>query len=143
MQRLGYILALATLAGSCATDSLAGPTPEGAVPFAPPPIYAVWFSRTEACAQRTGQLDRLEWLMVPGVDTFDTADGPQHAMWRRRGGRHQIILAGNYAHHEMVVRHEMLHALLDRSGHPAEYFEVRCGLTWETWRGETGGAPGR
>lgn len=34
-----------------------------------------------------------------------------------------------------VVRHEMLHALLDRGDHPPEYFVSRCGLTWESWDG--------
>jgi hypothetical protein len=28
----------------------------------------------------------------------------------------------------------MLHALLDREGHPTEYFQTKCGLTWDSWR---------
>jgi hypothetical protein len=36
----------------------------------------------------------------------------------------------------MVIRHEMLHSLIGQSGHPAEYFVERCGLTWETWSGD-------
>jgi len=43
------------------------------------------------------------------------------------------VIAGNYAEHEMVVRHEMLHALLQREGHPTDYFVNRCHLTWESW----------
>jgi hypothetical protein len=31
----------------------------------------------------------------------------------------------------------MLHALLDQGGHPPEYFEVRCQLTWDGWERAT------
>jgi hypothetical protein len=34
---------------------------------------------------------------------------------------------------EMVVRHEMLHDLIGRPGHPAPPFGVGCPLTWATW----------
>jgi hypothetical protein len=33
----------------------------------------------------------------------------------------------------MVVRHEMLHELMRRSGHPNPPFGHGCPLTWETW----------
>jgi hypothetical protein len=33
----------------------------------------------------------------------------------------------------MVVRHEMLHDLMRRSGHPNPPFGSGCPLTWETW----------
>ena len=54
-------------------------------------------------------------------------------MWARRGDPEVIIIAGNYVNHEMVVRHEMLHSLIGERGHPTEFFEQRCQLTWETW----------
>jgi hypothetical protein len=54
-------------------------------------------------------------------------------MWNREGRINRIVIAGNYLNHEMVVRHEMLHALLQREGHPTDYFVDRCHLTWETW----------
>ena len=47
----------------------------------------------------------------------------------------RIAVAEGYVAHELVVRHEMLHALLDREGHPPLYFQQRCALTWETWHG--------
>jgi hypothetical protein len=37
---------------------------------------------------------------------------------------------------EMVVRHEMLHDLLDRAGHPDPPFGNPCPLTWATWQGD-------
>jgi hypothetical protein len=33
----------------------------------------------------------------------------------------------------MVVRHEMLHELMRRAGHPNPPFGNGCPLTWETW----------
>jgi hypothetical protein len=133
-------LLLLGLAAACVPQAMAGPDPEGAIPLPAPAVYAAWFARTEACAGLRGDPARIEWLVVPGVETFPTEAGPKHAMWTRRGDRHRIVLAGNYVQHEMVVRHEMLHALLGRGGHPAEYFEARCGLTWETWaEGRKGG----
>jgi hypothetical protein len=35
----------------------------------------------------------------------------------------------------MVVRHEMLHDLIGRSGHPNPPFGEGCPLTWATWNG--------
>ena len=56
-------------------------------------------------------------------------------MWERDQQGARIVLAGNYENSEMAVRHEMLHHLLDRTGHPPEYFIDRCHLTWESWAG--------
>ena len=55
-------------------------------------------------------------------------------MWEKAGSVTRIIIAGHYTDHEMVVRHEMLHHLLDREGHPAEFFVNRCQLTWDSWK---------
>jgi hypothetical protein len=33
----------------------------------------------------------------------------------------------------MVVRHEMLHDLMRRSGHPSPPFGTGCPLTWDSW----------
>jgi hypothetical protein len=40
---------------------------------------------------------------------------------------------------EMVVRHEMLHDLLGRPGHPDPPFGSGCPLTWATWNGGAAG----
>lgn len=37
---------------------------------------------------------------------------------------------------EMVVRHEMLHDLIGRPGHPDPPFGSPCPLTWATWHGD-------
>jgi hypothetical protein len=75
----------------------------------------------------------IKWYVVPGVSTFPTAEGEKVGIRIKTGNDVRIVIAGNYVEHEMVVRHEMLHALLNRAGHPPEYFQDRCHLTWETW----------
>jgi hypothetical protein len=107
--------------------------PVGAVPVAAPAIYREWYQRTEACSGRSGNLEAVQFYVVPGVETFETRDGPQVGVWIGEGGSHRIVIAGNYQGHEMVVRHELLHTLLRQTGHPEEYFVSRCRLTWESW----------
>ena len=139
-KRLGFLprrrwLSVAAVAfGGCSSFA---PTeadlPVGAVPMVAPAAYAEWFSRTQACSGLEGQIQQIQWFVVPDANVFETPAGPKVGMWEKTGGVARIIIAGNYAGHEMVVRHEMLHQLLDREGHPAEYFIERCKLTWETW----------
>jgi hypothetical protein len=107
--------------------------PDGAMPIAAPAAYRAWFDRTESCSNLRGRFDQIQWYVVPAVETFPTAAGPKVGMWEKSGGSARVIIAGRYVDHEMVVRHEMLHHLLDREGHPAEYFVQRCRLTWDTW----------
>jgi hypothetical protein len=107
--------------------------PAGAVPFVAPASYQAWFERTRECAGLNGRYGEIEWYVVPEVGTFATEAGPKVGMWEKSGRMARIILAGRYTEHEMVVRHEMLHHLLDREGHPPEYFVDRCRLTWESW----------
>jgi hypothetical protein len=127
-------LVLAVVAG-CTPTEPSSPLPDGAITIEAPLEYAVWFERTERCAGLSGRLTSIEFQVIPGVDSFPTDQGMKVGMWTRHGDHHTIIVAGNYRNHEMVVRHEMLHSLIGQSGHPAEYFAVRCHLTWETWAG--------
>jgi hypothetical protein len=125
-------IALAVI-GGCTPTEPGAPLPVGTIAFTPPPEYQTWFLRTEACAGISGRYQNIQWLVVPGVETFMTDQGEKVGMWAKRGDHETITLAGNYRSHEMVVRHEMLHSLIGQRGHPTVYFEQRCRLTWETW----------
>lgn len=127
------ILALLVAAGCSSFAPVDERLPYGALPMVAPAEYGAWFERTAACSGLRGAFDRIQWYVVPGVETFATAAGPKVGMWEKHGGVARIIIAGRYRDHEMVVRHEMLHHLLDREGHPADYFVDRCRLTWESW----------
>lgn len=125
---------LGTMGAGCASltpsESL---MPAGAVPVPMTAQYQGWFQTTEQCSGLRGNLASVQFYVVPGVETFATPDGQKVGEWISEGGNHRIIIAGNYQDHEMVVRHELLHALLKQDGHPDEYFVTRCQLTWDSW----------
>jgi len=132
MRWLAGVAAVAVLSVSgCGFDPL------GAEAWSAPPSYRVWWERTEACSERTGSFEAVQWLIVPG-DGFDCPSGKCAGRWEP--GR--IYIASAFVDDEMVVRHEMLHALLDRGGHPNPPFGVGCPLTWDTWAGAARARPG-
>ncbi|HEX5632773.1 MAG TPA: hypothetical protein VFX50_06070 [Gemmatimonadales bacterium] len=120
------------LLGSCMAEPEVD-LPEGAEAFTPPEAYVRWWSSTEACSDLSGDMGRIRWYVVPGASTFATDQGEKVGIRIKTGDEISVVLAGNYQLHEMVVRHEMLHALLSQPGHPEEYFVTRCRLTWESW----------
>ncbi|MEO8637243.1 MAG: hypothetical protein ABI587_18355 [Gemmatimonadales bacterium] len=129
-----YCLGLLATLAACEMLGPAEAPPSGAMLLIAPPEYEAWWAATEACAGRTSDFQRIEWYVVPDVPTFPTTSGQKVGLWSHSSGGMRIILAGDYADNELVVRHEMLHALLDREGHPATYFQERCQLTWETFQ---------
>jgi hypothetical protein len=116
-------VALATLLSACGFD------PAGSQPWEPPAVYREWWEATEACSGLSGHFERVEWMVVPG-ESFECASGRCVGHW---DPSHTIFLASDWTGHEMVVRHEMLHELMRRSGHPDPPFGNGCPLTWETW----------
>jgi hypothetical protein len=140
--RLGGIgsLVFAGLISGCASTAPSEPSlPVGALAIATPAAYLEWNQRTEQCSGLADDVSAIQFYVVPGVDTFPTEAGPKVGLWQREAGVNRIVIAGNYAEHEMVVRHEMLHALLQREGHPTSYFVDRCHLTWDSWSAVGGG----
>lgn len=116
-------VALATFLAACGFD------PAGSQSWEPPAIYREWWAATEACSGLSADFDRVEWMVVPG-ESFECASGQCVGHW---DPDHKIFLAEEWKEHEMVVRHEMLHDLMRRSGHPNPPFGNGCPLTWETW----------
>ncbi len=128
-----YCLGLLAALAACEMLGPVEALPSGAMLLIAPPEYEAWWTATEACAGESSDFHRIEWYVIPDVRTFPTAAGEKVGLWSHSSDGMRIILAGDYADNELVVRHEMLHALLDRNGHPAEYFQNRCHLTWESW----------
>lgn len=127
-----WVAVLGLLAG-CGFD------PNGEMPIAAPPVYQEWWARTEACSGLQGDLGKIEWFVIPG-ESFECPSGQCAGRWQ--GNR--IYLSETWEMNELVVRHEMLHALLGRPGHPDPPFGNGCPLTWASWSGsvaETDGAP--
>ncbi len=128
--RRGKRLGTISIAGLCLGLGC-GFEPLGASTWAPPATYETWWQRTQECSGRTGDFSAVKWFVVRGK-TFECPSGTCVARWEP-GQR--IYIASDYVNHELVVRHEMLHALLDRPGHPNPPFAAGCQLTWESWPG--------
>jgi hypothetical protein len=109
--------------------------PEGDTRMDAPAVYREWWAKTEACAGRRADFDRIEWLVVEGR-SFPCASGQCVGHWE---SSHRIWIASEWQMNEMVVRHEILHDLIGRSGHPDPPFGNGCPLTWETWTGDKAG----
>ena len=133
LDRLAVLSSAATLFLGCSTLGPEATLPDGAIAFEPPAAYSVWWEETEACADIESDMGRVLWIVVPNVRTFPTESGEKVGYWSRTRFGTQIILAGEYRDHALVVRHEILHELLGREGHPDDYFRVKCQLTWDTY----------
>ena len=131
IRRAALVLALTLLACSSPTAAREH-IPAGAVRHQPSAWYRTWWEETKACSGVVGRFDAVEWYLVPGVKSFPSPSGSGRKLAGFAIGR-RIYLAEGYMQHPLVVRHEMLHVLLRRGGHPETYFADRCKLTWETW----------
>jgi hypothetical protein len=118
----GAVALAAGLAWSC-SNLVDMPLPDGAVPMTMPPQYTLWWKLTERCALRSSDLRRVSWYVVPGADNL--GQGEFQGMYFPVNRR--IVLAGRHVGDAPLVRHEMLHAILGTSGHPAEDFRRHCG----------------
>ncbi len=101
------------------------PLPGGAQRYSPPAVYATWWAMTEHCAGIFASMNRILWFDVPGVSTLQSDIPDVQGYWSAASNR--IVLAGNAAMDGSTVRHEMLHALLQRGTHPRNAFLDRCG----------------
>lgn len=115
-------MVLWALAALCGCEAVTSPFPSDQyVPVAPRPEYALWWDLVQQCAGRKGSFDRLRFV-VPRSGAV-VVDGREYdGYWWEDGNR---IAVRNVADGP-TVRHEMLHALLQRGDHPASAFEDMC-----------------
>ena len=119
------LLVLFGAAMACETPT--GPTvemPASAVAWSPPAQYGFWWSLVETCADRRGDVGGVHWYVWPDPGPLVLAGKRYSGYWWQEGSR--ILLAGTSVADGQVVRHEMLHELLQQDGHPPEYFDGRC-----------------
>lgn len=112
-----------SLAAAC--DWITAPLPPGAEPFDPPAVYQQWWALTQECSGLSGSMGGISWYHVPGARTIAHSSGPVTGWWSSSGNK--IVLAGDARLWGDIVRHEMLHALLARGGHPRSLFIGKCG----------------
>jgi hypothetical protein len=85
--------------------------------FPPPSSYAAMWDSLKACSGLRGDLGRVSFYVVDSL--------PDRAVGRTVG--HSVYLVDIMVDNPLVVRHEMMHALLQRNGHPLKYFHGVCG----------------
>lgn len=98
--------------------------PSSAERFAPPPVYARWWTLVESCSGISRPLGAVQFYRVPNTSTISDGSDSVSGYWSSASNR--IVLAERVAGTGGIVRHEMLHALVRRGGHPPEYFQGRC-----------------
>lgn len=112
-------------------DADVPPVP-GATKMVIVPEYVTYWSDVEQCSGVTGDMHTVtiyqvlntDVVTVPVDGTTITAQG----VWLRHGNR--IVMAGLFAGDPKLMKHEMLHALLQRGDHPTAYFVDRCDLAY-------------
>ena len=122
--RIGFTLALALATTHCSspTESL----PSGALPLNHPAIYQTWWHEVEQCSGKTADFAAVSWCYVPGLGVFGSgSDQGLAGLWQPQ--HNSITLAQFAVEDSSVVTHEELHAILQRTDHPPEYFVQRCG----------------
>ena len=97
----------------------------GAEQFAPPSVYERWWSMVESCSGLSRPMGDVPFYVVRGTNEIPLENGDKVAAYWSPAGD-WIVVAEYYQMFGQVVRHEMLHALLERTGHPREIFLDRC-----------------
>jgi hypothetical protein len=128
-RRAVALLALVTTPfGLNGCDRLVDPKlPDDAELFTPPAVYSTWWQMTEACSGQSGSLDAVTWYKTSQV-VHDVRTGEVVAgYWT--AGSNRIVLTSTVVMDGGTVRHEMLHALLQKGGHPRDQFLGKCAGT--------------
>ena len=123
-QSLGLLLALALTGCDFITDPA---FPGEAQPFSPPAVYATWWEMTKSCAGLSLPFEDIKWFVIPESNHFIFSGDAVGGAWFR--GRKSIVLVSEGVLEGQLVRHEMLHALLQDGGHPrAEFLNLCAGV---------------
>jgi hypothetical protein len=124
VRRVRLLVALISITTAC-TEVTYAPQPIVGDQFDPPPIFAAWWEKVESCSGRTESLASVAWYVVPGAMTVPDGSFGDVAAYSDFHD-HRIVLAGEVQMLGPIVRHEMLHELLQADGHPRRAFLERC-----------------
>jgi len=122
------ILLTVLLLTGCENPLAPAPIPDGAVALEPDRLMASaslraeFWQEVETDSGRSGDLSRIQWFRVPGGPWTDKDGLITRGLWVRSG--HRIYLAENYLTDPQVVKHEMLHDLLDDPSHSHPLFST-------------------
>jgi hypothetical protein len=120
--KLAVVTATLTLA---ACDRLIDPLfPSDAQEFSPPPVYSTWWNMTQACSGLTGSFAAVHWYKTAQPLRDRRTGEPIVGYWNSIDNR--IVLTNDAALDGGSVRHEILHSLIRKGGHPRNQFLGKC-----------------
>ena len=122
---IGLIVSAQLIVLACSDATAPAKLPADAQQFSPPPVYNTWWQMTQACSGLTGSIGAVTWYQT-AQEVTDTRSGDVIAgYWIPV--TNQIVLNTLVMMDGQTVRHEMLHALRQKSGHPRDQFLNKCG----------------
>jgi hypothetical protein len=121
--RFCLIVSLVAVAG-CALFDDDSDFPPTARSLEPPALYRPWWSIVEGCSGRARPFYDVTWFQVYFGELSVRGESAAGA-WFVEGNR--IVLQTGVLPTGAIVRHEMLHAILQTGSHPTEYFRMKCG----------------
>lgn len=116
-----FALALILVFGACseATGPIIGI--EGERPYTNPSLVLTW-AILEQCSGIDGDFSKVQFFTATSI-TY--GDGYARGLWEPKGNR--IYILATETANVPLVKHEMMHALLQANGHPARFFNGVCG----------------
>jgi hypothetical protein len=108
-------LLLLTLLIACG-DPFAAPV--SAVRFEPPAIYSSYWQQMASCLDRDADFRRVTWYSVPDSG-LRYAGEPAYGVWNEP---HAIYIEESFLDNPYVVKHEMIHDLLQTGKHSPIFF---------------------
>lgn len=115
-------LCLATFACS---DVFEPEFPPNAVLIQPPPQYRIWWEVVESCSGVTRSFDAVSWYRVPLGQGLTVQGETAAGAWF--ADENSIAIGDGWRVVGSLVRHEILHAILQTGAHPKEFFRDACG----------------
>ena len=97
--------------------------PASARPMNPPAIYERWWTMVETCSGHVASFASVRWYRTPGASVG--LNGTDVLGYYSPSG-HFIVVSDSMVDDGAGVRHEMLHALLNSTGHPRDEFLGAC-----------------
>lgn len=120
---IAIIISAQLIALAC-SDATAPKLPGDAQQFSPPAVYSTWWQMTETCSGLNGSLAAITWYQTAEQVTDSRSGGVIAGYWIP--STNQIVLNSLVMMDGQTVRHEMLHALRQKSGHPRDQFLGKC-----------------
>jgi hypothetical protein len=99
--------------------------PPNAVLVQPRPEYRIWWEVVESCSGHTRDFDAVRWYRVPIGEGLNVSGENAAGAWF--ADENSIAIGDGWRTVGSLVRHEILHAILQMGSHPPEYFRDACG----------------